>query len=159
MEKLTGERMEWETRRDVDNKAIAFSCPTLKIVSTLILCTALHLGCRPEIDIKEARECAHVFHNNFQAQNYEAIYANASQRFKNVRGREAYISMMKEIQNEYGKLLNIKEERAGSIVSTDAGKAWDFIFSLKFEKAKATEHLIFTRDASGQMQLWLFELS
>jgi hypothetical protein len=132
----------------------------LKIIPLLPLLALITVGCSNSAkDIKDSREGANTFHAYFRAQNYEAIYANSSQRFKNVRPLSEYVSMMKEIEGEYGKLVNVQEASSAAVVNTDAGKMQVLIFNLEFEKAKATERLTFSRDEQGQMRLWMFELS
>ena len=67
--------------------------------------------------------------------------------------------MMHEIHHQYGKLINVKEKGAATVLNSDAGIMEVFVFDLEFEKAKATERLTFKRDNNGQLRLWMFELS
>lgn len=129
------------------------------ITILLIWLIILLPGCNIDRDQQAARECAKVYHERFSAQNYELIYLDASQRFRDVRSKEAFVSMMRNINNEYGKLLNVQEEGSASIINNDVGKGQVFIFKLEFEKGKATERLTFTKDGAGQTRLWMFELS
>jgi hypothetical protein len=132
----------------------------LKLILALCFYSLISLACTNSVaDIRDARVCADTFHKNFRAQSYDAIFLDASQRFRDVRPRADYLSMMKEIQGEYGRLINAQEVSSATVINTEAGKAQVFIFNLEFEKAKATERLTFTRDNNGQMRLWMFELS
>jgi len=132
----------------------------LKIIPLLPLLVLINFACsNPAKDVMDAREGANNFHGYFRAQNYEAIYTNSSQRFKNVRPLADYVSMMKEIEGEYGKLVNVQEAGSATVINSDVGKMQVLIFNLEFEKTKATERLTFSRDEHGQMRLWMFELS
>lgn len=125
----------------------------------LLVTISFNVSCSTALEAQNARESAKTVHDSLRARNYEAIYSNASQRFKTIRTKNEYVSMMKEIDNEYGKLISVKEEGAASLVNTDVGKMEVLVFALEFEKAKATERLTFIRDNGGQMRLWMFELS
>jgi hypothetical protein len=120
---------------------------------------ALLSSCQAQSNIEDARECAAVIHQSIRSQDYEAIYSNASERFQSVKSKDEYVAMMKAIQNEYGKLQQVREQGSATVLNTDAGKLEVLIFAVQFERVKATERLTFTRDSKGTMRLWMFELS
>lgn len=125
----------------------------------VVVFAALSLGCSIRTDIRDATQSAAIFHQRFRAKNYDAIYSDASERFKTVRSKAEYSSMMKEIENNYGNLLRVEEKSESVQANTGAGTLEVFVFDLEFERAKAIERLTFARDQSGVMRLWMFELS
>jgi hypothetical protein len=148
-----------KTRLTVAKQRLVTCCYNLGVVLLLAGLLSLNLSCESKNDLKAARESARVFHEQFIRHDYNAIYTNASSRFKSIRSQEGFASMMTEITEEYGNLLKVKEESAATIINTNDGKMHILIFHLEFEKIKATERLTFTRDKTGQMRLWMFELS
>jgi hypothetical protein len=125
----------------------------------LVVIISMNLSCDRAAETRAAREAAKAFHNSFRAQDYEAIYANAAPRFQAIRNKPEYVAMMQRMNNEYGKLINVNEEGAATVVDTGLGQMQVFIFAVEFDKVKATERLTFMRDNMGQMRLWMFELS
>lgn len=125
----------------------------------VLLVAVFQLRCGEGGKTGDARNSAQAFHNSFRQQDYDAMYTNASERFQKVRSRAEYVSMMKEIHEQYGNLLEAKEQSSGVTVSSETGTLNVLVFEADFEKTKAVERLTFIRDLSGRMRLWMFELS
>jgi hypothetical protein len=125
-------------------------------VAGLALITAL--GCDFQTDLRDARALADRIHAQMRAGDYASIYKESAPRFKSVGTEAQFVLLMQDFRRHHGQLKAANEIGYQVGVESTAGKVHVLTFEVKFDIARAREHMTVTRSDSGAMLLWKLEI-
>lgn len=117
------------------------------------------IGCNSSKDRDDAKVVAERVHGQLRAGNYQAIYNESAPRFKTVGSEADFINAMQRQRSFAGLLKNATELAYETGVDASAGRIYVLVYDLEFERGQTRAHMIFTRSASGQMQLWKLDVA
>ena len=65
-----------------------------------------------------------------------------------------FVTLMTNMQKQFGALKNIQQRAYQTGVDSNAGKTYTLIFDVDYEIGHFRETLVFVRGDKGAMQLW-----
>ena len=111
-------------------------------------------GCYSKHDETDALNVAAKINSQLQQGDFASIYRQAGPSFRQEGDESKYVSVMTQYFKETGALRKITPRAYQSGVDSKAGRHHVLLFDLEFERGHGRERMVFTRSASGQMELW-----
>jgi hypothetical protein len=99
-------------------------------------------GCSGPSSVQDARKKVDVFHSQFNAANYEAIWADSSEEVLSTTNKQAFLHLLTGIHNYYGDAKSTTQ--VGWHYDTNAkGSFSEVTMQTDFTKGRAYEVFIF----------------
>jgi len=123
-------------------------CRRLLLASLLaVLGTAL-AGCGSQKDIGAASEAVSRFHAQLDNQDYQTIYSQTDERFRNASSQPDFLALMNAIHTKLGKVTDAS--RQGFFVNYNtSGMQVRLAYSTRFAGGDAQEEFVWARIATA----------
>jgi hypothetical protein len=129
----------------------------LRIIPILLLFTLFFAACVRtravyiEKDKATAQSAIQLFIIRFNREDFEVIYDNADEIFKNANSKEAVVPMMKQTREENGKILEVTDKQVNFFQNPPMRvKA---IYNLKCEKGERSMWFTYLLKIDGKASL------
>lgn len=108
-------------------------------------------ACNAKVDLETASAASKLFHENFEATNFEQIYDGASADFKKTTSKADFVLFLTKVSEKLGKLQSA--DQTGWNVQYLNTNAFIYVdFKTTFEKGVAVEKFGFVlRDKSAEL--------
>ena len=119
-----------------------------KLVGTgVLLGSVLLLGCSP-VDIGAATGAGKRFHDQFNQQNYAAIYQEADPKFREAVQQDALTKLLTKVHDKLGNVTDTT--RTGFNVNYNVGGSTVTItYSTKFQQGEGQERFVWLKSDDG----------